>query len=102
MDADDLAAAGATHMLYNNQLRPLGSGNYLEEKRAYVILTEITGGKPAGMPAHKVRGIPMQRDEATGIDELNAFETPRKTVINGQLFIIRGENMFDATGRLVK
>ena len=44
----------------------------------------------------------MQGNTATGIDELNASETPMKVMINGQLFIIRGEKMYDATGRLVK
>ena len=102
MDADALEAAGATYMLKNNELRPIGTNNHLDANRAYVILDNIKGGKPAGMPAHKVRGIPMQRDAATSIDELNASETPRKAVINGQLFILRGEHMFDATGRLVK
>ena len=55
------------------------------------------------MPAHKVRGIPMQRDEATGIEDVQGDNVQcTKMMINGQLFIIRGENMFDATGRLVK
>ena len=39
---------------------------------------------------------------ATGMDELNADEAPVKVLINGELFIIRGEKMYDATGRLVK
>jgi hypothetical protein len=46
--------------------------------------------------------MPMQGTEAQGVDNLNASETPVKTVINGQFFILRGEHMFDATGRLVK
>ena len=98
----DLLAAGATYMLKDNQLRPVGGG-HLDANRAYVILDNITGGKPAGMPAHKVRGIPMQRDEATGIEDVQGDNVQcTKMMINGQLFIIRGENMFDATGRLVK
>jgi hypothetical protein len=38
----------------------------------------------------------------TGIDELNASEAPRKVLINGELFILRGEKMYDAKGQLVK
>jgi hypothetical protein len=38
----------------------------------------------------------------TGVENLNASEQPVKLLINGQIFILRGEKMFDATGRLVK
>jgi hypothetical protein len=39
---------------------------------------------------------------ATGVDAINASEKPMKLMIDGQLFILRGEKMYDATGRLVK
>ena len=39
---------------------------------------------------------------ATGIDALNASDAPVKVLINGQLYILRGEKMFDAKGQLVK
>ena len=102
MDATDLASAGATHMLYNNEVAPIGTGNHLYANRAYIILGNITGGAPAGMPAHKVRSVPMHKDVITGTDELNASETPVKVLINGQLFILRGEKMYNANGQLVK
>ena len=38
----------------------------------------------------------------TDIDNLNAGEQPMKVMIDGQIFIIRGEKMFDVTGKLVK
>ena len=102
MDAVALEAAGATYMLKNNELRPIGTNNHLDANRAYVILENIQGEKPLNVPAHKVRAIPTQGTEAQGVDNLNASETPVKMMIDGQLFIIRGEHMFDATGRLVK
>jgi hypothetical protein len=46
--------------------------------------------------------MPMQPQVATGIDALNASDAPVKVLINGQLFIIRGEKMYDAKGQLVK
>lgn len=107
MSNTDLLAAGATHLLINgdagSELRPLGSG-YLKEKRAYVILGEIPNTTPtsSNAPGKRVRAIPMHQDAATGIDELNASEKPVKMVIDGQLYILRGEKMYDATGRLVK
>lgn len=102
MDATALATAGATHMLYNNEVSPIGTDNHLNANRAYIILANITGGKPAGMPAHMVRSVPMHKDVITGMDELNASETPVKVLINGQLFILRGEKMYNANGQLVK
>ena len=102
MDADALSAAGATHMLKSNEIRPLGNNNHLAANRAYIILNEIPGGEPAPAPGRRVRAIPMQPNTATGIDAINATEAPAKLIINGQLYILRGEKMYDATGRLVK
>jgi hypothetical protein len=39
---------------------------------------------------------------ATGCENINASETPVKMIIDGQLYILRGEKMYDATGKLVK
>lgn len=102
MDATALSNAGATYMLKNNELRPIGSNNHLDANRAYVILEEITGDAPAGLPKHRVRAMPLQGQTTTGIDALNASENPVKMMIDGQLFILRGEKLYDATGRLVK
>ncbi|MBQ6791178.1 MAG: InlB B-repeat-containing protein [Paludibacteraceae bacterium] len=60
---------------------------------------------PSSSPAPGRRRITLGvngEQVATGIDNLNASEKPVKLLIDGQLFIIRGEQMFDATGRLVK
>jgi hypothetical protein len=40
---------------------------------------------------------------ATGVDEVQGDKVQStKVLINGQLFILRGEKLYDATGRLVK
>lgn len=39
---------------------------------------------------------------ATGLEDLEVGEAPMKVMMNGQLFILRGEKIYDATGRLVK
>ena len=39
---------------------------------------------------------------ATGVDQVQGDEAPTKMIINGQLFILRGEKMYDAQGKLVK
>ena len=72
--------------------------------RAYVKLSEI-GYISDPNPAPGRRRITMVvngEQVATGIDELNASDKPVKMIINGQLFIIRGEKMYDAKGQLVK
>ena len=105
MDADALAAAGpGVYMLFSNELRPVGDDNHLDANRAYVKLSELNAvaEAPQGAPGKRVRAMPMQPQVATGIDALNASDAPAKVLINGQLFIIRGEKMFDAKGQLVR
>ena len=97
----DLTGKGATHLLKNNELHPLGEA-YLSAYKAYVIVGSISGGKPAATSGKQVRSMPLHVDTTTGLNELNTSEAPTKVIINGQLYILRGEKMFDATGRLVK
>ena len=101
LGAADLDGKGATHMLKNNEIRPLGNNNHLDAYRAYIILSEI-GAPSAPAPGRRVRAIPLQKNTPTGIDALNASETPVKLLIDGQIYILRGEKIYDATGRLVK
>ena len=105
----DAAATAAGHDLYlviGNQLRrATGAGtgsNTLPAQRAYVVVDEITGDKPSPAPGKKVRSMPMQKDQAQGFENLDASEKPLKVVIDGTLYILRGEKVYDATGRLVK
>lgn len=73
--------------------------------RCYVDMDELQPvAAPLPMPGRKrvaigVNGAPQV---TTGIDNAEAISAPRKMMINGKLFILRGEKMFDATGRLVK
>lgn len=105
MNQDDLNAAGDNiYLVIGNQLRRVDgqTGNSLPANRAYVDIDEITGGAPAGIPANRVRSMPMQPQVATGMENVDASAQPVKTIINGQLFILRGEKMYDAQGKLVK
>lgn len=70
--------------------------------RAYV---DMNTPVPAGAPRHGVRRITFDvqgANVATGVENAAATDKPAKMLINGQLFILRGEKMYDAKGQLVK
>jgi len=72
--------------------------------RAYVKLSEI-GEVPSSNPNDGRRRILLNvngENQAQGVDNLESGETPMKVMIDGTLYIIRGEKKYDATGRLVK
>ena len=105
MDQSALNAAGDNiYLVIDNQLRRVDgqTGNSLPANRAYVDLDQISDGTPTPAPGKKVRKMPMQGQTTTGCELINAAEAPAKMMINGQLFILRGEKKYDATGRLVK
>lgn len=68
--------------------------------RCYIKLDEVPVASPNVAPGR--RRITLGRDEATGLFDLNTSDAPRKLLINGTIYILRGENVYDATGRLVK
>ncbi len=72
----------------------------------YIDYPAVLAAEPAPTtPAPGRRRVTMgvQGEQVvTGMSEIEASETPMKVMIDGQLFIIRGEKMFDVTGKLVK
>ncbi len=72
--------------------------------RAYVQMDEMPAYTESN-PAPGVRRITLGvngQQVATGVDQVQGDEVPTKMIINGQLFILRGEKMYDAQGKLVK
>jgi hypothetical protein len=105
MDQAALDAAGSDiYLLKNNELRLVSgqSNNNLPANRAYIKYSQLVVSTPNPAPGRRVRAIPMQNQGTTGVENINASEAPVKTVIDGTMYIIRGEHMFDATGRMVK
>lgn len=91
--------------LTNNTFTLLGADCYVPNERAYVKVTATQPTRTPSAPVYGRRRVVAGNNApsvATGMDALNASEQPMKMMIDGQLFIIRGEKMFDATGRLVK
>lgn len=108
-DFDNIATITGkdVYFIYNtdgedSELRKVNgqTDNWIRAYRAYVIVADIPSA-PAHMPAH-VRKMPMQNQTTTGCELIHAAEAPAKMMINGQIFILRGEKKYDATGRLVK
>ena len=70
----------------------------------YAEFMENPVGSSTPLPGRKrmligVNGAPAV---ATGVENAAATDKPAKMLINGQLFILRGEKMYDAKGQLVK
>ena len=96
---------GSNYILLNNQYcRVVNPNTRVGANRAYIKLEEVPNyPTSAPLPGRRRVSMSVQGVQApTGLDELNAGDAPIKVMINGELFILRGEKMYDATGRLVK
>ena len=102
-----LPTDGNHYILLNNQYCKVVEANtYVGANRAYLKIG-VDGGVPtnAVAPAYGRRRVSMSvntKDEAQGFENLQSGDQPMKVMIDGTLYIIRGEKVFDATGRLVK
>jgi hypothetical protein len=98
-----LAEDGNNYILLNNQYCKVIGEAYVGANRAYFQLGSI---RPSAFaPAPGVRRVSMGmagQNTATGVDQVEGNNVPTKMIINGQLFILRGEKMYDAQGKLVK
>ena len=92
--------------MYNNQYYLVNQDNrvYVTNYRAYILLDKI--GNDEQPQAYGRRRIAMEvngEQTATGVDNVQGDNVQStKLLINGQLFILRGEKMYNANGQLVK
>lgn len=72
--------------------------------RAYVKLDEVVEiGSSQPAPGRRFVYMDVHGPTiATDLDELDATDAPVKVIIEGRLYILRGEKMYDVTGCLVK
>ena len=91
--------SGNKYYLINN-----ATGNSkLPENRAYFELSEVSEVAPVlPVGARRIALGTNGQNTATGMENVDASAQPVKTIINGQLYILRGEKMYDAQGKLVK
>ena len=97
--------ADNTFVIYNNSVFRISSDTDLKSERCYI---NINASEPSRTPSSAspvrrriVMGV-QNTNTATGMDELNASEAPRKMIIDGKMYIFRGEKMYNANGILVK
>jgi hypothetical protein len=98
------------YILLNNQYCFVNSTAYVGANRAYIklygdghALTASSTSAPQPAPGRRRVSMGVQGEQvATGIEGLNVGDQPIKVVIDGQMYILRGDKMYDATGRLVK
>ena len=92
------------YILYNNQYWLVsGREAYVENYRAFIQLNQIRPSEPTLAPGRRRISMSVNDTQTTtGFENAEANEAPRKVLINGELFILRGEKMYDAKGQLVK
>jgi hypothetical protein len=83
----------------------VGVGLNVLQNRCYIVYNDVEALDANSTPNNGRRRIVVGlngKDETQGFENLQSGETPMKVMIDGTLYIIRGEKVFDATGRLVK
>ena len=101
-----LEGNGTNYILQDNKIKKVVGGNnsnvFVTKNRAYIELGSVDKNEPAPVPGRRLVAIGQAPQVATGMESVDASAQPVKMIINGQLFILRGEKMYDAQGKLVK
>ncbi len=98
------SAAYKYYIIYGNEIRLCGAGMFnVPAERAYLDMSQMSSTPVAQAPGRRrISLVNHAAETATGIENAETNEAPCKVLINGELFIIRGEKMYDAKGQLVK
>jgi hypothetical protein len=96
-----------TFVIHDNKVVSINqTGTKLPSEKCYININDSEPSRTAVEKTYGRRRISMgvqSEQTATGVGNVQGDNVQcTKVLINGQLFILRGEKMFDATGRLVK
>ena len=95
-----------TFIIYNNSVFRINQGGtMLNSERCYININSSEPSRGVVAPAPGLKRLNMSisgTSETTDIDALKVFDKPVKMIIDGQLYILRGEKLYDSTGRMVK
>ena len=101
-----LPGDGTNYILQDNKIKKVVGGNnsnvFVTKNRAYIQLGSVNKNEPAPVPGRRRVAIGQAPQVATGMESVDASAQPVKMIIDGQLYILRGEKMYDAQGKLVK
>ena len=76
---------------------------YIPANRAYLKMSEVPDAAPNPNPGRRRITMGVNASSSTtGCENIESGNAPRKQLINGTIYIIRGEKVYDTTGRLVK
>ncbi len=81
------------------------SGLHVSANRAWVVIDENmpSHNTSSPMPGRRIMTMNVNsKTTPTAIDQVNSSDAVRKVILDGTLYILRGEKLYDATGRLVK
>ena len=99
------------YVLQKNVLRPTYNAATATDvevevgaNRAYLYIKEVPSYKGEVLsPRHRVMGVQGAPSVATDIDQVQSGEVQNtKLLIDGTLYILRGEKIYDITGKLIK
>jgi uncharacterized repeat protein (TIGR02543 family) len=102
-----ITLSAGDYFLYNNQYYVVSASETrtisVPQYYAYIDMSEVSHQPTSLQPGRRRIAMSVHGEQvATGMDELNASEAPVKVMIDGKFYILRGEKMYDATGKLVK
>ena len=79
------------------------TGVKIGQYRCYLQMDEVSAVTSSPAPGRRRITLGVQGEQvATGLENGELNEAPRKVLIDGHLYILRGEKMYDAKGQLVK
>ena len=81
------------------------TGLHVSANRAWVVIDESMppANTSAPLPGRRIMTMNVNsKNTPTAIDQVNSSDAVRKVILDGTLYILRGEKLYDATGRLVK
>ena len=99
------SAAYKYYIVYGNEIRLCGAGQfYVPAERAYLDMSQMSSTPVAPAPGRRrISLVNHAAETATGMENVQGDNVQcTKVLINGELFILRGEKMYDAKGQLVK
>ena len=95
------------YFLYHNQYYVVDAaaagkvavGNY----RAYIKLNKVSGNPSTPAPGRRRVSMNVNgKQVATDVENVTNANAPQKVLINGRMFIMLDEKMYDVTGQIVK